>query len=207
VPAETSLTVTAAVEGSLDQAILQRLVTDIGGILGPVHGRKGKAYLQEKIAAFNNAARFAPWVILVDLDDDAECAPRLCGEWLSAPSRGMLFSIAVHEVEAWLFGDPERLARFLGVSRTVIPSDPEAVGGPKRLMVRLASASRRREIIDDLIPRSSSGRTVGPGYSSRLAEFVLDQNRGWRPDVAAKLCPSLRRLMERLRVLARRPRK
>jgi hypothetical protein len=205
VPAETSLTVTAAVEESLDQAILQRLVEDAGGVLGPIHGRKGKAYLQEKIAAFNNAARFAPWIVLVDLDDDAECAPRLRREWLSAPSQGMLFGIAVHEVEAWLFGDPERLARFLGVSRTAIPLDPEAVEGPKRLMVQVASKSRRREITGDLIPSPSSRRTVGPAYSSRLAEFVLDQSRGWRPDVAAMACPSLRRLMGRLHVLARRP--
>jgi hypothetical protein len=146
VPAETSLTITAAVEGTLDQAILQRLIADVGGVLGPVHGRKGKAYLREKIAAFNNAARFALWIVLVDLDDDAECAAHLRNEWLGTPSQGMLFRIAVREAEAWLFGDGQRLARFLRVDRTAIPLAPEAVKQPKRLMVKMdpAFAGRAR---------------------------------------------------------------
>ena len=187
----------------MDQAVLQRLITDVGGVLGPVHGRKGKAYLQEKIAAFNNAARFAPWVVIVDLDDDADCAPLLRDEWLHTPSQGILFGVAVREIEAWLFGDRERLARFLRVSRSKIPLDPESVDAPKRLMVSVAGSSRRREIIDNLVARIFSGRTVGPGYSSRLSEFVLDRSRGWRPQVAAISCPSLCRLVKRLRALGR----
>jgi hypothetical protein len=109
------LVVTVAVEGSLDQAVVQRLIEEAGGVLGPVHGRKGKQYLRDGLNGFNNAARFSPWIVLVDLDEDAECAPELRQEWLPDPADHMLFRIAVREVEAWIFGDPERLSRFLRV--------------------------------------------------------------------------------------------
>ena len=69
-----SLVITAAVKGNLDQAVIQRLVEDAGGVLGPVYGRRGKGYLRETLAGFKNAAQFSPWVVLVDLDEDARCA-------------------------------------------------------------------------------------------------------------------------------------
>src|SRR6266852_2654760 len=64
------------------------------------------------------------------------------------------------------------------------PLSQKVIVHAKRAMVDLRRISRRREIREDLVPRASSGRSVGPGYSSRLAEFVLDPN-GWRPEVAA----------------------
>lgn len=199
--AKGEFVITAAVEGSLDQAVIQRLVEDAGGALGPVHGKKGKNYLRDKISGFNNAARFSPWVVLVDLDEDAECAPELRRSWLPEPSDRMLLRVAVREIEAWIFGDPERLSRFLRVQRTKIPGNPEALIDGKRSMVDLARFSRSRDIQEDLVPRPGSGRTVGSGYSSRLSEFVLDRNRGWRPQVSAGECNSLQRLLMRLDAL------
>jgi hypothetical protein len=203
VPNHAPLVITAAVEGNLDQAVLRRVVGEAGVTLGAVHGRRGKRYLREKLQAFNHAAQFAPWIVMVDLDEDADCAPALRDQWLPQPSTGMLFGVAVREVEAWLFGDPERLSRFLGVSRARIPTQPEGIVHAKRAMVDLGRVSRRREIREDLVPRVSSGRSVGPGYSSRLAEFVLDP-KGWWPEVAACICDSLKRFIERLRAVVAR---
>ncbi len=202
-PNHAPLVITAAVEGNLDQAVLRRVVGELGAILGPVHGRRGKRYLREKLQGFNHAAQFAPWIVMVDLDEDADCAPALRDQWLPQPTTGMLFRVAVREVEAWLFGDPERLSRFLNVSRARIPTQPEGIVHAKRAMVDLGRISRRREIREDLVPRASSGGSVGPGYSSRLAEFVLDPN-GWRPEVAACICNSLKRFTERLRAVVAR---
>lgn len=200
--AKCEFVITAAVEGSLDQAVIQRLVEDSGGALGPVHGKKGKNYLKDKLSGFNNAARFSPWVVLVDLDGDAECAPELRRNWLPEPAERMLFRIAVREVEAWILGDSERLSRFLRVRRGRVPSNPEAVMDGKRAMVDLARGSRRRDVQEDLVPRPGSGRAVGSGYSSRLSEFVLDRAEGWRPHVSAGACSSLYRLLARLTALA-----
>lgn len=197
-PVQVAPVITAAVEGNLDEVVIRRLIEDTGGTLGPVHGRKGKNYLRDKINAFNHAARFRPWIVLVDLDQDADCAPRLRQEWLKRPNHGMLFRVAVREVESWLLGDRDRLAYFLHVNRDRISSNPEDLPNVKRTMVDLARRSRRREIVEDMVPGPTAGRIVGRAYSSRLSEFVLDKIAGWRPSVAAQVCPSLRRFIDRL---------
>jgi hypothetical protein len=151
---------------------------------------------------YNNAARFAPWVVLVDLNAEAECAPALLRTWLPQPAPLMRFRVVVRKAEAWLLADRQRLSRFLGVSADVVPRNPEAIADPKREMVDLAARSRRSAIREDMVPRPGSGRAVGPGYSSRLIEFVSDLASGWRPDVASRTADSLSRCIKSLRMLA-----
>ncbi len=198
-PDQIAPVITAAVEGNLDEVVIRRLIDDAGGVLGSVYGRKGKNYLRNKINAFNHAAKFRPWIVLVDLDQDADCAPRLRQEWVERPNAGMLFRVAVREVESWLLGDRDRLAKFLHVNRDRISANPEDLPYVKRTMVELARSSQRRDIVEDLVPGPAAGRVVGPAYSSRLSEFVLDRTNGWRPSVAAQVCPSLYRFINRLK--------
>ena len=108
-------------EGLVDEAVLRRLVEHAGGQTGTVYGRKGKSYLRQKIGGFNQAARHSPWVVLVDLDGDAACAPALCSEWLPYPDANLCFRIATREVEAWLLADGATLMRFLSVAKSRIP--------------------------------------------------------------------------------------
>jgi len=193
--------VTAAVEGMVDEAVAQRLVEHIGAEIGPVHGRQGKAQLRKNLNAYNQAARYAPWLVLMDPDSEAECGPALRLMLLSNPAPMMRFRIAVREVESWLLADRERFAKFLGVSAAAFPIAPETEPDPKRTVVELARRSKRREIREDIIPRIGSGRSEGPGYASRMMEFALDRKRGWRPDVAASHAESLRRCLAALSTL------
>lgn len=201
-PDSAPLVFTAAVEGNLDEAVLRRLIGDSGAMLGSVYGRKGKNHIRDKIQGYNNAANFHQWIVMVDLDEDASCAPDLRNQWLPAPAPHMLFRVAVREIEAWLLGDRDRLARFIHIPRAKVPSPPESLMDAKRAMVDLGRMSSRRDIREDLVPRPGSGRTVGAAYSSRLTEFVTDQQKGWRPEVAAQACDSLRRFINRLRTLS-----
>ena len=75
-----------AVEGTVDEAVLRRLVEHVGVTIGPVYGKKGKELLRQRIGNYNQAARFSPWVVLVDLDQEADCAPPLKVAWLSNPA-------------------------------------------------------------------------------------------------------------------------
>jgi hypothetical protein len=184
------VSISAAVEGTLDEAVVRRLIAHAGGHPGPVYGKHGKAALRAKINGYNNAAMHAPWVVLVDLNSDADCAPPLCRDWLPAPAPLLCFRVAVRQVEAWLMADAETLASYLGVSRGRIPLDPEALPNAKLQMVDLARGSRRSAIRQDMVPRVGSGRSVGPAYTSRLIEYVKMQ---WRPEVAARRADSLRR--------------
>ncbi len=182
-------------EGVVDEAVLRRLLTQVGALAGPIYGKQGKQHLRQRLNGYNQAAGFSPWVILIDLDQDAPCAPPLRDSWLPTPAPYLCFRIAVHEVEAWLMADREQLARFFSIARSRIPQDPEAVDDPKRTMVELAKYSRRRAVREDMVPRPQSGREVGPAYSARLIEFIEAASSGWRPDVAAKSSDSLARCL------------
>jgi hypothetical protein len=193
--------ITGAVEGDLDEALLRRILDYIGVSLGAVYGRKGKRFLLQSINGYNNAARYAPWIALVDLDRDCDCAPPCAQKWLARPSARMCFRVAVRAVEAWLLADRERLAQLLGVSVVWLPTNPDCLDDPKRELINLARRSRRRAIRDDLVPGQGSGRSVGPLYTTRMIEFLQDETTGWRLDRALRASESLARCVLRLRSL------
>lgn len=190
------VTISAAVEGLVDEAVVRKLIDVAGGNAGAVFGKRGKPYLRQSILGFNNAARYSPWFVLVDLDHDEECAPPMRTDWISDPAPYLCFRVAVREIEAWLMGDVESLASFLGVARSRIPINPESLPDPKTEMVNLARHSRRRDIRFDMVPREQSGRVVGPAYTSRLIEYVQTL---WRPHVAVEYIDSLRRAVDDLK--------
>lgn len=185
--------ISAAVEGIVDEMVVRRLIIEVGGHPGTVYGKSGKAYLRRQIQGYNNAAKRYPWIILVDLDQDAECAPPFCREWLPDPAPYLCFRIAVREVESWLMADSVTISSFLSVARSKVPNDPELLRDPKTTMVNLARRSRRRGIRDDRVPRDQGGRPVGPAYASRLIEYVQSS---WRPEIARKRADSLNRAIE-----------
>lgn len=191
--------ISGAVEGITDEAVLRKLLAEAGAVSGPIYGRNGKPDLLLRLGGFNEAARFALWAVLVDLDRDADCAPPARRDWLPNPAPKMCFRIVVRELEAWLLADAKSLSAFLGVSAASIPTDPEAEPHPKRTMVSLAKRSRKKAIVEDMVPREGGRRAVGPAYASRLIEFV---EHHWKPGVAAKRSDSLGRCFRRLREMA-----
>jgi hypothetical protein len=185
----------AAVEGPTDEVVLRKVVESLGASLGPVYGKNGKPKLLSNLRNYNQAAHLSPWIVLIDLDQDGECAASARAKWLATPAPNMCFRIAVREVESWLLADRESLAAFLGVAESRIPTRPETLANPKETPVNLARGSRRRPIRQDMTPRPASGRLVGPAYTSRLIEYVQGD---WRPDTAAHHADSLLRLCNRV---------
>lgn len=192
----------SVVEGDIDEAVIRRLLEQISIAGGAVYGRRGKEWIRKNMGGFLNASRFSPWVILVDLDGEAECPPPIVSNWVPSPKPQFLcFRVAVREIETWLMSDPETLSNFLYVARGRIPALPERLPDPKNEMVSLASRSRRRAVREDMCPRPGSGTRIGPAYASRLIEYAASQ---WRPVVAAENSDSLRRALvclERIRGL------
>ena len=191
--------VSAAVEGDLDEVVVIRLLEEAGFEAGPIHGKSGKTRLLSRLPGYNRAAEHSPWFVLVDLDQDEPCAPPFVATHLPTRAAQMCFRVAVKQVEAWLLGDRQRVAGFLGVSQALIPRDPEVIEDAKSLVINLARRSSKRSIREDLVPRAGSGRTVGPLYTSRMAEFARES---WRPAVAASVVDSLSRSITRLGELA-----
>jgi len=189
------VTIYVAVEGDLDEWVARKLVTHVGASCGPVYGKQGKSHLKRRIQGYNQAADRMPWLVLVDLDRDA-CPPALRNDWLPDPAPRMCFRIAVRAIEAWLLADRSNLARFLGVSTSQIPCNPEALPDPKQFLINLASGSRKRAIKEGLVP--GQGQRIGPAYNSHLIEFVKGV---WDVKSAASNAPSLRRALDCLQRL------
>ena len=188
--------ITVAIEGAVDEAVAKRLIAYVGGQAGRIIGKKGKSGLKKKIKKYNNAARFSPWLVLVDLDTG--CAVQLRNAWLPAPAALMCFRIAVHEAEAWLMADAESLADYLEAPVSRVPPDPERLPDPKDSVIALARQSASKTIRGDMTPRPGGDRDTGPAYNSRLSDYARDH---WRPDVAARRSDSLRRAIAGLRAL------
>jgi hypothetical protein len=187
-----------AVEGVTDETVVTRILQHIGLTPGLVRGRRGKADLLKLLPNYNQAASFANWLVVIDLDQDADCAPIYQQTILPNPSRGMMLRVAVREIEAWLLADREHLAAFLGIAVENVPANPDAEIDPKNTLISLARRCRKTALREDIVPREGSGAKVGPGYVSRILEFILQSEHRWRPEVAAEHSDSLRRCIEAL---------
>lgn len=183
-------------EGPIDEAVLSRIINFLGGSVAAIHTKYGKSNLLAKLQGYNSAANISPWIVLIDLDSDADCAPEFLQHHLPTPAPLMICRVAVRAIESWLLADAERLSEFLSVPRERIPVQPDSDVDPKRKMIDLARNSRRRDIREDIVPRQNSGRDVGPAYTSRMIEFIYQY---WRPDVAASTSNSLLRCLNALR--------
>jgi len=184
-----------AVEGHLDEAVLTKILSSVGIDVLRAYGKRGKNYLRAKARGYNAAARYGGWVLLVDLNEEAECAPPLVLGWLPERSPNLQLRVVVHAIEAWLLADTEAIARFLKVPTAKIPHNPEEEIKPKVTLINIARQSRDRTIREDIAPRPDSDRREGPGYTSRLIEFALQR---WNPERAAAKSPSLRRSLASL---------
>lgn len=188
----------AAVEGMVDEAVLRRIFVDTSASLNRVFIAEGKPRLLHRLASYNHAANWQPWIVLIDLDQDASCAPIARQNWLPAPAPNLCFRIAVRAVESWLLADTVALAEYLHVPRSQIPRQPDILNDPKLTMVNLAQQSKRSAIVRDMIPRPGSGRSIGPAYSSRMIEFAY---RHWRPRIAKDNSDSLQKLFHCIETL------
>jgi hypothetical protein len=186
------------VEGTTDEAVARHLLKHVGLVAGVPYGKTGKANLLKRLPNYNQASRFVPWFVIVDLDNDATCVPQALEMWLPKPEVGMQLRVAVRAIEAWIMADVEHFAAFLNVSPSRLPSDPDRETNPKETLINVARASPNRSIREDFVPRQGSGARVGSRYADRIIEFTT---KHWQPDEAAKRSGSLRRCINALSTL------
>jgi hypothetical protein len=192
------VSVNIVVEGSTDEPVAKRLLSHVGLEVGTVYGGKGKHHLLKRLPNYNQAAQYALWFVIVDLDMDAQCPSEAINIWLPNCANGMKFRVAVRAIEGWLLADRESMARFLGVSQARIPHNLDQLNNPKETLINIARGSRNKGIQEDMVPRQNSGAKVGPLYVPRLTQFT---DKFWRPDVAAHESDSLRRCIHALSTL------
>ena len=190
-----------AVEGDVDEQVARGVCAAAGVEVGSVFGKTGKADILKRLRGFNGAAAKWPWLVVVDLDRDAACAPSFVKDVLPRPAEFMCFRVAVRAVEAWLMADRERFSAFMGVAESRLPRHPDEEADAKACVISLLERSSRKDVVRDMRPRPESGRKVGPAYSSRLMEFVRTR---WRATEAERSSPSLARCLASLRRVSAR---
>lgn len=192
--------VTLAAEGVLDLAVLRRLARDAGLVPHLEYGRRGKSQIDLRLAAYDKAARYAPWIVLRDLDNDGDCAGQVARQLLPHPAKLMVFRIAVRTVESWLLSDRQHFKSAFRVDGQSLPLTPDRVDRPKSVLLDVVAKSSSREIKSAMLRRMPNGGwTSGPEYNALLEEFA---DKAWQPSVAADQSPSLTKARLRIRELA-----
>lgn len=182
------------VEDHLSAAVVEKIFQVHGVSAGDFLGLQGIGYIRSKIKNFNESAKNLKIFALVDLDDKQQCPIDLIKSFVKGPiNRGLLFRIAVVEIESWVLADPVSLSKFLKVSPTAIPTRPDSLESPKEALVAVAKKSRSRSIISGMIPEVGGTAIVGKEYNALMAKFVKEF---WDPNVAKNNSPSLCRAIE-----------
>ncbi|WP_299444739.1 hypothetical protein [uncultured Rhodospira sp.] len=193
-----------ATEDSLSEAVAERLLTEAtpGVEIALRFGGRGCGYLKTSLPKFINMAHRVPGLVLTDLDQ-TDCPHTLIAAWFKGRPipEGILFRIAVREVEAWLMADKDGFAAFSGIPKVKLPQDVEGVRDPKEHLLGLVRRHAPKNVKMDLLPLdpSQTART-GMNYNDRLIDFVR-RSDGWNPARAAANADSLRRARERLAAL------
>ncbi|MCY4526532.1 MAG: hypothetical protein OXB89_07970 [Anaerolineaceae bacterium] len=189
------------VEGETDRVVLTELLhsRDFTEIEPYVKGGKGE--LLKRLDSYNQAARYSPWLVVLDLDRDAACAPDYLKRILPQPKSNMILRIAVHSIETWLMADQEMMARFLSIPVREFPASPDRVTFPKRFLVNLVQQKCPPKLRRSLVEEMTGNRDLsGPGYRYWINRFAA---RHWRPEVAAQRSDSLARCIRALKDLKR----
>lgn len=186
------------VEGITDQPIVEKILQFASIAYTPVRVMGGKSKLVKNLPKYNQAARFGGWLVVVDLDGDVDCAPAYVKKLIPVKSDNLLLRIAVREVESWLLADAEHLAKYLGIAINKFPHDPDLENNPKVTLIQLARLTRNKRLREDIIPPANSTNAIGPGYPTRIAEFVRHVQFPWRPDIAVQHSDSLHRCISAL---------
>jgi hypothetical protein len=187
-----------AVEDLLGEVFAQELLKSSGRkfAVGNCLGHKGFGYLKKNVGAFNKSAKGIPILVLTDLDR-GKCAPLLIADWLQNPKHNnLIFRVAVREIESWLLADRDSIAKFLGVSLSDLPLNPDEILDPKALVIKLAEKSRKRNVRKAIVPARKSTAKIGPDYNGMLSFFVQSD---WSLNNAIKYSPSLSRAYETIK--------
>jgi hypothetical protein len=156
----------------------------------------------ERMPEFNRAAEgLGPILAIGDHDDARSCVGRTIAEKVPTRSRNLILRLAVVEIESWILADHVGVATRLGVASAKVPPKPDHIDDPKQALVNLARASRKSEIIKQVVPRAGSSAQIGPAYNLFFIDFLSST---WSIERAVKRSDSLARAVRAIEAIRRR---
>lgn len=187
-------------EDELSETLAQRCVKHVlpDVTFHSIRPRQGGiSGVKKQFGTYVATANNFPILVMMDLDAE-HCPPSARSNLLAKHNiadlpRQLVLSIVKRESEAWVLGDSDGIAQYLGIPNRDITGSPEELADPKVAIIDLARTSVRYR--DEICPDAKSDAKVGPGFNFRLTEFV---KREWNVETAAERCPTLMRTLERL---------
>jgi hypothetical protein len=169
------------VEGTTDRFAAQRLLAacDLQVDASRVIVTGGKQRFDARIAKYNEAAKFLPWLALRDADRDADgCPVALRRRLLVGPqSEALCLRLAVRTIDAWLLADRAAFSDYFAVPMSRIPIDPERLDRPKDALTNVCRSTRRRAVRQAMVPPDGS-HGPGPEYTANIINYC---RAAWRP--------------------------
>lgn len=154
---------------------------------------KLKRLASSLIQMCGNAGLFV--FVMTDLDQD-ECAPTLMQRWFPGVNPlpdGLIFRVAVREVESWILANRDDLAEFLGIGKANFAREPDTLEDPKSHLLNVIRSKGRKRFHRDMLPAGNAH--IGPKYNTVLCDFV---ENSWDIDQAQQYSPSLQRTVNAL---------
>lgn len=182
--------IAVATEDQLSEAIALRLISEIPTphYVAIKLGSRGNGYLRSRMSNWYQMAQRQVMVVLTDLDR-ANCVVEFRDQWLiNAPPDGLVFRVAVREVESWVLADHVAMRTLIG-AKGVLPVAPDELPDPKQALLGLAKRAPK-QVREDLLKTIDGKLAQGLGYNARLTAWVNSQ---WSPHRAAERSPSLAR--------------
>gem|GEM_PF-1002824 len=183
-------------DGDVNGVAGRRLLTKLCGLeYSSVRAIVKGSRKELRKSILNLVNNLEPLLMIVDLENDAKCAPELLDGWLKDHCMMGLrcLRVAVRAIESWVMADAEGLGEFLGVSPNRIKREwsafrkPDFIDFPKDFLTqRVIPISRKKEIRNSMIP--GGGERVGKGYNNQLRRFLSEF---WDPERGAINSPSL----------------
>jgi hypothetical protein len=197
--------VTGVWEDEISGGIIGEIISQLGieVVLYPVSYIKrthpnGVGSIRTNISKYNNAANYHPFLVMVD-SDNVPCGPELIRKWgLTAINPGLLFQVAVREVESWVLSDSESFLSHFQIPISMItkfPSDTDLLPDPKNFLMEMISHSHKMNYKRRILPEKGSTARVGKDYNSSILEFI---GRDWQIARAEKKSTSLKRFVKKL---------
>lgn len=189
-------------EGLTDEIVLRRIFQHLQLPPPITRSMGGKARLLRNLERYNQAAKYTGhWVIVIDLDREAETATQYVQRLLPDQAEQLIMCVAVQAIESWLLADREHFADYLSIPLSRLPLQPDREDDPKQTVIQLARLCKTKDIQEDILPPQDGTATIGPGYVNRVAEFVNQSKKRWRPGTAADVSPSLAVCLDLLKPL------
>lgn len=190
--------INAVFEGESDRATAEAVIQAAGRTVNRLYSTNGKSTLDTRLHKYVQAAQHGgSWVVF--RDSDSECPVQLQSRLMSGitdVSPAFLLRIVHPMTEAWLMADRAGFAEYFGVRPTQIPGEPEVLPHPKRTLLELCQASRKRPMREEMV---ASQLRAGPLYTVHLNEFA---RTAWNVDVAASNSDSLSRAIRRISAMS-----